>query len=48
MSFSKQVACRNGKEDFIAEILFLVLCDSHGARYLHGVKPYMPPPKTLQ
>lgn len=24
--------CINGKEDFIAEILFLVLCDPHGAR----------------
>lgn len=22
--------CINGKEDFIAEILFLVLCDPHG------------------
>ena len=24
--------CINGKKDFIAEILFLVLCDPHGAR----------------
>lgn len=47
--------CVNGKEDFIAEILFLILCDPHGAssdpfggRYLHGVKPYMSPLKTLQ